>query len=201
MILNEDDDQKSLKNVSHAEINAVNEMEKCTWIQTKWCALLLTRYYSGEACFTIRGGGREYFLMLETTNHLQSGRTCSGKWEKKYSFKHGKKAVYYQNNSVTAAQGKDKAKYYHCVHPFEISSPLKSTSTCNFKQKGERKLSLRTRRSARDGLYCRTLIIRARNRKLEDLPFPKALYVWTGCSLRSSLLHPEFFCGAPPSKH
>lgn len=90
MILNEDDDRKSLNNVSHAEINAVNEMEKCTWIQTKWCALLLTRYYSGEACFTIRGGGREYFLMLETTNHLQSGRTCSGKWERKYSFKHGK---------------------------------------------------------------------------------------------------------------
>lgn len=30
MILNEDDDRKSLNNVSHAEINAVNEMEKCT---------------------------------------------------------------------------------------------------------------------------------------------------------------------------
>lgn len=27
---------------------------------------------------------------------------------------------------------KENIKVYHCVHPFDMSSPLKSTSTCEF---------------------------------------------------------------------
>lgn len=68
-----------------------------------------------------------------------------------------------------------------CPHHLNLPAPAKSKKEISF--------------------WTGLCTVAAAGEDMQGLPFPTALCVWTGCSLRSSLLHLEFSCGAPPWKH
>lgn len=76
---------------------------------------------------------------------------------------------------------------YHWVHPFDMSSLLKSTSTCKQKRV--------------DWFLTQFSTTSSLKQSKQVLLFPEALCVWTGSRRRSSLLHLKSSCAAPPWRH
>lgn len=81
---------------------------------------------------TMWGRDLEYFLQPEATNRLRWGHTCERKYLKTSPRESG------------VAQETEAMLLYHWVHPLDMSSPLKSTSTCNLRQKAEQMVSIGT---------------------------------------------------------
>lgn len=172
--------RKAWKNITHAEIDDVNKMETL-----RNCSEMARPYINKIAMIQQRGvfyyvRWGSWIFLKPWDDKPSSLKSYLGEKMKKKNIKTLKWTVYSWEKSLGAA--------YHWVNPFDISSPLKSTSTCKKRRKEYFGTVIRTDSAAR-------------SRNVQELPSPKALCVWTGCSLHSSLLHPAFSCGAPPWKH